>query len=330
VLVSNGDAPAMPRRLTADPANEFVTELGEGPQWDARSRTLSWVDLVGGRLYACDEDGTSSWDVLLDAPLGAALPTGDGPYLLADTVGVRLLSADGKLTPLVDMFSTRPHLRCNDAKTDPVGRAWIDVVDRELRPQQGSLCLLTPEPSGRPELLVREVKTRLTVPNGMDWSPDGSTMWFADSERPEITGYSYDVDAGCIGPERATVQMRDGDVPDGLCVDDEGCIWVALWNRHAVHRYTPTGRLDTVVDVPAARVTSCTFGGTDLGTLFITTGFVGQSDEDRSRFPESGRLFTVRPGTTGRAAVPWQVAGELVDRGTESVTSSPEMQEGPC
>jgi sugar lactone lactonase YvrE len=306
----------MPRRLTAEPASEFISELGEGPQWDARAGTLSWVDLIRGCLYTSTEDGVPVGHVVLDAPLGAALPAGDGSYLLADTVGVRRLSSTGELTSLVEMFSTRPHLRCNDAKCDPRGRAWIDVVDRELRPQHGSLCLLTPE------LGVKEVRTRLTVPNGMDWSPDGSTMWFADSERPEITGYSYDVDLGCIGPALTTVRLRDGDVPDGLCVDDDGCIWVALWNRHAIHRYTPTGRLDTIVDVPAARVASCAFGGADLGTLFITTGHVSQTDEDRSRFPESGRLFTVRPGTTGRAAVPWQGARYLAPRGNESVTTS--------
>jgi sugar lactone lactonase YvrE len=290
----------MPRTIVADLVLDARADLGEGPLWDARSDVLSWVDLLAGRVYLCGADGALLRTHEVLAPVGAALPAADGGYVLADGWGLTLLSGDGVTGPAHAMFRDDPGLRCNDAKCDPAGRAWVGTVARGLSPGAGALHRIDPGPR------VTTVLTGLTVANGLGWSPDARTMWFVDSADPRIVGYDYDLDTSTLGPCRTAVEVRTArGVPDGLCVDDEGCIWVALWDGHAVHRYTPEGHLDTVVTVPAARVTSCAFGGSDLSTLYITTARTGLSDDDLRSQPHAGGLFAVTPGVTGPAATPW-------------------------
>ena len=132
-------------------------------------------------------------------------------------------------------------------------------------------------------------------------------MWFADSEQPCIMGFEYEIESGHVGARQYIVSLQETcGVPDGLCVDDEGGIWLALWGGSAVHRYMPDGRLDTIVRVPTRHVTSCAFGGPDLATLFITTARRGLTEEDLRREPAAGGIFTVEPGLTGPAATPWR------------------------
>ncbi|MCW2637655.1 MAG: SMP-30/Gluconolaconase/LRE domain protein [Blastococcus sp.] len=294
----------MPRMLQADLVLDAGAELGEGPLWDARSGVLSWVDLLAGRVHLCDADGRLLSTHELDAPVGAALPAAGGGYLLGDGTGLTLLGDDGATTPVLAMFDAAqtPRQRCNDAKCDPAGRAWVGTVARGLTPGAGALHRIDPGPR------ATTVLSGLTVANGLGWSPDAQTMWFTDSADPQVLGYAYDVDTGTLGEVRATVQVQapPGAVPDGLCVDDEGAIWLGLWDGSAVHRYTPDGRLDTVVSVPAARATSCAFGGPNLATLYITTAATGLSDEELRQQPHAGGLFAVVPGVTGPAATPWR------------------------
>jgi sugar lactone lactonase YvrE len=291
----------MPREIVAELVADARADLGEGPLWDARSGVLSWVDLTAGRVHLSAADGGLVRTHEVEAPVGAALPAGGGGYLLADGSGLTLLSEAGDTTPVLAMFGDTPGLRCNDAKCDPAGRAWVGTVGHGLAPGVGALSRIDAGPRATGLL------TGLTVANGIGWSPDARTMWFVDSADPRVLGYDFDPATSALGPCRATVEIRTPEgVPDGLCVDDEGCIWVALWDGRAVHRYTPDGRLDATVTVPAARVTSCAFGGPDLSTLYITTARTGLSDDDLRDQPYAGGLFAVTPGVTGPAATPWQ------------------------
>jgi sugar lactone lactonase YvrE len=127
---------------------------------------------------------------------------------------------------------------------------------------------------------------------------------------PQLAAFAYDLDDGLMGRRTAVIELQqDRAVPDGLCVDDDGCVWVALWGAGAVHRYTPDGRLDTIVSVAAEQVTSCAFGGSGLATLFITTARSGLAPEEAERQPLAGSVFAVEPGVTGPAAVPWRPVG---------------------
>jgi sugar lactone lactonase YvrE len=207
------------------------------------------------------------------------------------------------MTRLLDTLADRPELRFNDAKCDPVGRAWAGTIEASMSPGTGTLYRLDPGPIATPIL------HGLTVSNGLGWSPDGRTMWFADSGDRAIRGFEYDLEHGRLGPQGLEIELQQtAGKADGLCVDDEGHVWVGLWGGSAVHRYAPDGRLDTVVRVPAGQVTSCAFGGPGGATLFITTARVGLAEDALRLEPHAGGLFVVEPGVTGPPATPWRLA----------------------
>lgn len=275
----------MIRTLEAELLEAAGAQVGEGPLWDVRHDCLVWVDITAGLVHLTDG---RTYDA--GTHVGAALPAeGDG-WLLATAEGFATLGEDGTVTPLLAFVE--PGLRCNDAKCDPSGQAWAGTMSYTETPGAGTLYRLDPGPSVTPFL------SGLTISNGMDWSPDGATMWFTDSVTQVVTGYAYA--SGKLGAAVARLEVEPSSgMPDGLCVDVDGCVWVGLWGGGVVHRYTPDGRLDTVVTVPASQVTSCAFGGS---TLYITTAV------HRLREPEplAGGLFTVETGTQGPPATLWK------------------------
>jgi sugar lactone lactonase YvrE len=273
--------------LDADKLIDVSTVLGEGPAWDAARGVLSWVDVMPGHVHVCSAAGEFLRTYELGRAVGAAMPDGGGGFLLADAHGFSTLAEDGTSELLVPVLVDVPNLQFNDGKCDPAGRAFAGSMALDETPHSGTLYRLDAGPAATPVL------GELTVSNGLGWSPDRRTMWFADSAKPQVTGFAYDLDTGELGEVRTVIAVEDTPgVPDGLCVDDDGCVWLALWDGESVRRYTPDGRLDTVVRVGAKEVTSCTFGGPDLSTLFITTA--------------KGGLFAVASGTTGPAATPWR------------------------
>jgi sugar lactone lactonase YvrE len=298
----------MPRILDASVLGDVRAVVGEGPLWDERQGVLSWVDIPLGRVNVSSAAGEVLRSFSVGRAVGAALPAADGGWLLADADGFTMLAVDGSMSVLLGTLAEHPDLRFNDAKCDPAGRAWAGSVRHDLAPGAGVLYRLDPGPVATPVL------GGLTVSNGLGWSPDGRTMWFADSAKPHISAFEYDLQTGVMGRTRASIPLAEtSGVADGLCVDDEGCIWLALWGGRAVHRYTPDGRLDTIVRVPVERVTSCAFGGADGATLFITTAQL-DGPEPAEREPLGGALFTVAPGVTGPAATPWRLEYGVVAR----------------
>ncbi len=283
-----------PAVLDAELLADIPTKLGEGPAWDTERGVLSWVDISSGIVYVSSAAGETLRRYEVGRPVGAALPARGGGFLLADAQGFTALAEDGGTDVVLPVLAGSPELQFNDAKCDPAGRAFAGSMALDETPHTGTLYRLDPGP------FATAILTHLTVSNGLGWSPDGRTMWFADSARPMITGFDYDLETGAVGHVRTVIEVQDTEgVPDGLCVDDEGCIWLALWDGGSVRRYTTDGRLDTVVRVPADAVTSCTFGGPDMATLFITTAV--------------GGLFAVTTDTTGPAATPWRTLQEEVN-----------------
>jgi sugar lactone lactonase YvrE len=291
----------VPRELDATLLVDARAALGEAPQWDAREAVLVWVDILGGVVFLTSAAGESRASYQIGHAVGSAMPAEDGGWLLADALGFTRLGSDGRVTPLLHMLAEHPHLRFNDAKCDPSGRAWAGTLAADMAPRTGTLYRLDPGPVATP------VREGLTVSNGLGWSPDGRTMWLADSADPFIRAFEYEPQTGRMGPRRASIELVDtAGIADGLCVDDEACVWVGLWGGGAIHRYAPDGRLDTIVRVPASLVTSCAFGGPHRSTLFITTARVGLPAEVLAREPLAGGLFAVEPGVTGPAATPWR------------------------
>jgi sugar lactone lactonase YvrE len=180
----------------------------------------------------------------------------------------------------------------NDGKVDPGGRFWAGSMHTEERRNAGSLYRL--EPDGQVTVMIEHV----TISNGLAWSPDRQTFYFIDSATREVAAYEHDPSDGSLGARRVAVRIADGaGTPDGMAIDTEGLLWVALWDGWAVHRYAPDGELVDIVEVPVARPTCPVFGGPDLRQLFVTSARLG-ADKDRAQ-PLAGSVFVTEVETAG-------------------------------
>ncbi|SCX38929.1 Sugar lactone lactonase YvrE [Klenkia marina] len=286
--------------LTATPVLDVEPAVhGEGPTWDAARRELLWVDIDAGQVRRAT---VSAAGVLAEVgvhrggdTVGFVVPASGGGWLLGADGGFTHLSADGTATVLLTIDGEGPDAgtRMNDGAVDPVGRLFGGTMGLDERPGAGSLYRVDLDGS------VHTALTDLTISNGIEWTADGRTVYLADSGVAQIRAYDYDVDSGAFGDSRVFLDLSDDDgPPDGLTMDDEDHVWVALWGAGQVRRYSPAGELVAVVRVGAANTSSCAFAGPSLDHLVISTSTQGLTDVP----PDAGRLFVVRPGVTGRPA----------------------------
>lgn len=293
------------RTTVADIVYDEVADIGEGPLWVAPDR-LTWVDVLVGRVLVGRAGGdgievTRRYDTGLH--VSAALPRGgaDEGWLLAAGSGFAHLAADGTVRVLAEPeHEQRGVVRMNDAKCDPAGRLWAGSMAYDERPGAGSLFRVDLDGS-----VTRVLRDR-QISNGIDWSPDGRTVYYADSGHGVVYQAAYDPDRGELGPLRSLIEppAQDG-TPDGLTVDAEGMLWVAFWRGGAVRRYDTAGRLLEEVRTDAPHTTSCCLGGPDGRTLFITSAAAGLSPEQLEAHPRSGRLFATRVEVPGPPARPF-------------------------
>ncbi|GAB2598836.1 SMP-30/gluconolactonase/LRE family protein [Kribbella endophytica] len=263
---------------------------GESPRLDARTGELVWVDIQAGRVHCGRLEGgvlgvSRTYDV--GGPVGVAVPCAEpgAGWVLAVKDGFARLAEDGTTTPLVTGLTSGQD-QMNDGACHPDGSFWAGSQAIPRAPRAGLFRL---DPDGS----VRRVLAGLTVANGIDFTPDGRTMFFVDT-LPHRLLEAIDVSTGV----RRTVVQVDGGNPDGLVLDDEGCVWVAVWDASEVRRYAPTGELLATVELPVPRPTAVCFQGS---TLVITTASLGLADPPAG----SGHLFAVDVGVTGPAARSW-------------------------
>jgi len=277
--------------------------LGEGARWDARRGELLHVDIAAGGVYRdlVDNDGalTPVRSYQLPGTVGALAPIeGDEGWLLAANRGFAHLSPDGSLRPLADVAPEGT--RMNDAACDPQGRFWAGTKADDNHAGGGALYRL--DRDGQVDLMLGD----LTISNGLGWSPDGATMYLADTVPRVIHAFSFDGERGAISDGRVLVTVSEGAGPDGLTVDAAGDLWVAVFGAGRVQRYSPDGALREELHVPAMQTTSCAFGGADLNLLYVTTATENWSDEQRRAEPAAGLVYRFRTDATGRAAAPFR------------------------
>ncbi|MGI5454524.1 SMP-30/gluconolactonase/LRE family protein [Streptomyces sp. CA-249302] len=256
--------------------------LGEGPTWDADAGHLIWIDILGGRVHTYDPVSGQRTVRVTDQHVGAAKPRAGGGLVLNLRDGVALVDPDDTFRWL--HHDPVPGRRANDAAVAPDGSLWAGTMRYDEAPAGGTLSRITGD--GTVELVLDDV----AVSNGTGWSPDGSLMYYVDSPTRQIDVFHHE--NGQISDRRRFARIEvDSGFPDGLTVDADGCVWVALWDGSAVRRYTPDGELDRQIDLPTPRITACAFGGPDLTDLYITTARVGLT----APHPVAGSLLVV-PG----------------------------------
>jgi sugar lactone lactonase YvrE len=260
---------------------------GEGAVWSPKWGGLRWVDMLAGDVLFLAEDGSVKRRHV-DTVAAAIRPRRSGGAVIGGERQFLLEEPDGIIRQLDQLWSDTG-VRMNEGGCDPNGRFYCGSMAYDQSPNAAKLFRLDPD------LTVHTVLTGVTVSNGLDWSADGSLAYHNDTATFSISVFDYSPDAGLTN-RRTFVQIADQGRPDGLTVDSEGAVWTAISNRGVVHRYTPTGVLDEVVDVPAQKVTSCTFGGDQLDELFITTS---QENIDTDSDPLAGSLFHAHVGVPG-------------------------------
>ena len=264
--------------------------LGEGALWDEREGVLWWVDILSCRLKSLRGGKVTALDVA--EPIGSfALREGGGMVAAMKSGFCFLDPLSGKRETICRPEGGRPLNRLNDGRCDRAGRFWAGTMmsDPPRRPE-GTLYRL--DPSGR----CTAMRTGVTIPNSLAWSPDGRTMYFADTPGKEILAFDYDAATGVPSNERLFAAAAG--YPDGSCVDADGCLWNAEYGGGRLVRYTPRGTIDRTIALPAVNPTCCCFGGKDLDTLYVTTASQGLEDVEIEK-QQAGSVFAVRPGVKG-------------------------------
>ena len=274
--------------MQAEQVTDPVAYHGEGPVWSKRWGGLRWVDMLAGDVLSLADDGTIDRRHVGDVA-AAVRPRRQGGAVIGVERGFALEDADGTLTRLGELW-TDEAVRMNEGGCDPDGRFYCGSMAYDQRTGAASLYRLDPDGS------VRVVLQNVTVSNGLEWNPEGSRAYYNDTATHRTDVFDYDGESGLTGRRPFVDLSSEAKRPDGLTVDEGGGVWVALSNGGAVRRYTPDGVLDEVVEVPARKVTACTFGGPYLDQLFITTSREGLEPGDD---PLAGSLFRADVGVSG-------------------------------
>jgi sugar lactone lactonase YvrE len=266
--------------------------LGEGPTWDPAAERLLWVDILRSRVHTYAPATRRRTVMATEQHVGAVKPRVDGGLVVNLRDGVGLYDSDGAFRWL--RRDPVPGRRANDAAVAPDGSLWTGTMRYDEAPAGGTLTRTTPD--GTATTVLADV----AVSNGTGWSPDGRRMYYIDSPTRRIDVFDLRPDDPLPVNRRPLAVVEDGaGYPDGLTVDADGCVWVALWDGAAVRRYTPEGVLDRVVELPVRRPTACAFGGSGLTDLYVTSARKGQA----APHPLSGSLL-VLPGAGQGLAQP--------------------------
>lgn len=267
--------------------------LGEGPLWHPTERCLYWVDIDAGTINHFNPASGIYKTFKIGYPVGCLAFCTDGDLILASQHGFSRWSiATEQITQISHPEHNRQNARFNDGRVDSQGRFWAGT----MTPEGTANNLYRLDPGG----VVYTMETKIGISNGIGWSPDRRRMYFTDSAREVIYVYDYDELTGNISNRQELISTREEDgVPDGLVIDREGCLWSARWDGWKVVRYSPQGEVIQEIPLPVKRPTSCTFGGSNLSTLFITSASIDLSSEQKEKQPLAGDLFWIETDTMG-------------------------------
>ena len=272
--------------------------VAEGPVWDERTSRLVWVDIMNNAVHVFDPASGDDRAIDVGQPVGAAALRESGGLVLALRDGFAVMDDDlGELHWVAKVEESLPTNRMNDGKCDAAGRFWAGTMPFGKVPGSGGLYRLDPD------YRVTQVLPDVRLSNGLDWTADNQQMYYIDSPTYRVDVFNFDLANGVLSDRRTVVTVpRETGMPDGMTLDADGGLWVALHGGGVVNHYTPNGELVDSIQLPVKPVTCPAFGGPDYRDLYITTMTYGLSVE-RLGDPElAGSLFRVRPGVRGRPA----------------------------
>lgn len=284
--------------ICAELVLDTQSDLGEGALWDLEQQRLLWVDITGEKVHIYDPGLGSNRTIDVGQPVGTVVPRQSGGLALALKRGFNHLDLDTEQLTVLNEPVDNPDHRFNDGKCDPAGRFWAGSCHMNCSDPVGILYCLYADGH------VEEKLTDLHCPNGIVWTADNQTLYYIDSMVFQIWALDYDHATGNISNKRVIADVpKDYGVADGMTIDSEGRIWVAHWGGYCVRCWDPkTGTVVETIDVPAKQITSCAFGGPDLDELYITCARTGLDEDELSKYPLSGGLFSCKPGARGVAA----------------------------
>jgi sugar lactone lactonase YvrE len=276
----------------AKPLNDKRCNLGEGPTWDERLQRLYWVDFIGQAICFWDEATNEVTTIPTSHKVSAFALGEDKDPIVATEAGFQVLNIEtGKCTKLIDPEEANEANRFNDGKVDPYGRFWAGSISADRSPTAALYCMYDKE------TVITKLRG-VCNSNGLAWSPDEKMFYHIDTTMLQVFGYDYEKKSGDITNRRVVVDFtgKGFGKPDGMTMDVEGKLWIAHWGGALVSRWCPlTGEQLAQVAIPTSNVTSCTFGGANLDTLFVTTARSDENAEDT----EGGKVFAIQVGVKG-------------------------------
>lgn len=274
--------------------------LGEGAIWNHITQELWWIDIEGFTFNTYNPKTGKTRTIDVKQHIGTVVPSKDGlSAIVALRTGVHRLNLETEEleflgSPEVDTNS----IRLNDGKCDPAGRLWVGSMHFNQIEFAASLFRMS---ANDDKVDIKKMQDSVTISNGIIWSLDEKTMYYIDTKRGNVRAYDYGKLTGDISNERVVITVPDTlGYPDGMTIDAEGMLWIALWNGNCVSRWNPnTGELLQTIEVPAHNISSCAFGGENLDTLYLTSARLDTNEEELKSKPQSGGLFKVVPGVKG-------------------------------
>lgn len=266
--------------------------LGEGAYWHEAWKKFLFVDIHQKRIGAIDPRTRAVKIRKLDKMIGMVTASSGSNLIVALQGSIEELDFDsGNRRKLIDIEPEKKDNRCNDGGCDGLGRLWIGTMHTDGLPHEGALYCFDGN--------LKKVISGTSVSNGICWTKDNRTMYYIDSLEYNVTAYDFDLATASISNKRVVIEIADY-LPDGMCIDEEGMLWIAIWGAGCVNRYNPSnGKLIGKVNVDAPHVTSCAFGGKDMRELFITTARTGLTVQELQQFPDSGSLYIAEVNVRG-------------------------------
>ncbi|MDR3696635.1 SMP-30/gluconolactonase/LRE family protein [Mucilaginibacter sp.] len=265
--------------------------LGEGPVWDIKRGVICWIDILDGEIHEYSPESKKHKTIPVNQMVGAAVICRDGNFLAALKNGFGFVNREtGEVNMLANPESHIPGNRFNDGKCGPDGRFWAGTMSHTDEPGKGSFYAFDTDHS------VSKKISNVSISNGMAWSADHKTFYYIDTPTFTVAAYDFDKNTAEISNKRVVINIpKEDGSPDGMTIDSEGMLWIAHWDGWQITRWNPdTGKKLLSIPLPAARITSCAFGGDDMDDLYITSARTGLTKDQLTEQPLAGSLFIIK------------------------------------